>query len=257
MFSAMHEKGYLRANAMANLGRTLGLLKPSIDVRRSLSERQWAFAMEVLHEKPDTPERRRLQLLLELGSTTGLRLSELATTRLKGFRRELVDGEEAWLLDVIGKGGKLRTVMVFDEIKTLLEQHHQDMDAAGLGFDARVARVQAPNSLPITAAGERMAGPLKDSTTASQRVRGRHCRTRCAASTRKPGVPSLGSSSALPLAVIWTGSACRSWTTSSHLRLTAMARWSARRSTRRCVASSATWPSPPQRVMAPPVRLTS
>ena len=74
---------------MANLGRTLGLLKPSIDVRRSLSERQWIFAMEVLHEKPDTPERRRLQLLLELGSTTGLRLSELATTRLKGFRREL------------------------------------------------------------------------------------------------------------------------------------------------------------------------
>lgn len=157
MFSAMHEKGYLRANAMANLGRTLGLLKPSIDVRRSLSERQWAFAIEVLHEKPDTPERRRLQLLLELGSTTGLRLSELATTRLRGFRRELVDGEEAWLLDVIGKGGKLRTVMVFDEIKTLLEQHHQDMDAAGLGFDARVAKVQAPNSLPITAAGERMS----------------------------------------------------------------------------------------------------
>ena len=158
MFSAMHEKGYLRANAMANLGRTLGLLKPSIDVRRSLSEHQWAFAMEVLHEKPDTPERRRLQLLLELGSTTGLRLSELATTRLKGFRRELVDGQEAWLLDVIGKGGKPRTVMVFDEIKTLLEQHHQDMDAAGLGFDARVERVQAPNSLPVTAAGERMAG---------------------------------------------------------------------------------------------------
>ncbi len=158
MFSAMHEKGYLRANAMANLGRTLGLLKPSIDVRRSLSERQWAFAMEVLHEKPDTPERRRLQLLLELGSTTGLRLSELATTRLKGFRRELVDGQEAWLLDVIGKGGKPRTVMVFDEIKTLLEQHHQDMDAAGLGFDSRVERVQAANSLPTTAAGERMAG---------------------------------------------------------------------------------------------------
>jgi hypothetical protein len=50
MFSAMHDKGYLRANAMATLGRTLGLLKPSIDVRRSLSGRQWSFAMDVLHE---------------------------------------------------------------------------------------------------------------------------------------------------------------------------------------------------------------
>jgi hypothetical protein len=98
----------------------------------------------------------------------GLRLSELATTRLKGFRRERVDGEDAWLLDVIGKGGKLRTVMVFDEIKALLEQHHRDMDAAGLGFDARVDRVQAPSSLPTTAAGERMAGSgqVLDSATA-------------------------------------------------------------------------------------------
>jgi integrase len=155
----MHAKGYLRANAVANLGRTLGRLKPSVDVHRSLNERQWAFALEVLQEKPDTPQRRRLRLLLELGSTTGLRLSELATTRLKGFRRERVDGEDVWLLDVIGKGGKPRTVMVFDPIKALLEQHHQDMDAAGLGFDARVDRVQTPHSLPTTAAaGERMVG---------------------------------------------------------------------------------------------------
>jgi integrase len=50
-------------------------------------------------------------------------------------------------------------VMVFDPIKALLEQHHQDMDAAGLGFDARVDRVQTPHSLPTTtAAGERMVG---------------------------------------------------------------------------------------------------
>lgn len=40
MLSAMHGKGYLRVNAMANLARTLGLVRPSIDVRRSLNERQ-------------------------------------------------------------------------------------------------------------------------------------------------------------------------------------------------------------------------
>ncbi|NZD59469.1 hypothetical protein HZU83_22610, partial [Sphaerotilus montanus] len=76
LFAAMHDKGYLRANAMSGLGRTLGLVKPSIDVRRSLNEAQWSFAMAVLRERPDTPARRRLQLLLELASTTGLRLSE-------------------------------------------------------------------------------------------------------------------------------------------------------------------------------------
>jgi site-specific recombinase XerD len=164
LFAAMHDKGYLRANAMSGLGRALGLVKPSIDVRRSLNEAQWSFAMAVLRERPDTPARRRLQLLLELASTTGLRLSELATTRMKGLRQELVDGESAWLLDVIGKGGKLRTVMVFDDIRALMERHHADMDAAGVGFEDAVARVQVPNSLPTTAAGERMAagGPGAD-----------------------------------------------------------------------------------------------
>jgi site-specific recombinase XerD len=157
LFAAMHDKGYLRANAMSGLGRTLGLLKPSIDVRRSLNEAQWSFAMAVLRERPDTPARRRLQLLLDLASTTGLRLSELATTRMKGLRQELVDGESAWLLDVIGKGGKLRTVMVFDDIQALMERHHADMDDAGVGFEDAVERVQVPNSRPTTAAGERMA----------------------------------------------------------------------------------------------------
>ncbi len=150
LFTAMHDKGYLRANAMAGLGRTLGLVKPSIDVRRSLNEAQWSFAMAVLRERPDTPTRRRLQLLLELASTTGLRLSELATTRMKGFRRELVDGEPAWLLDVIGKGGKLRTVMVFDDIKALIvEQSPRGHGRRGGGVEeAAVKRVQVPNSLP-------------------------------------------------------------------------------------------------------------
>ena len=102
------------------------------------------------------------------------------------------------MLDVIGKGGKPRTVMVFDEIKTLLEQHHRDMDAAGLGFDSRVERVQAANSLPTTAAGERMAGTGHELDSRPDEGWGRHCRTRCGQSTNRPGGPSSGSSSALP-----------------------------------------------------------
>lgn len=67
-------------------------------------------------------------------STTGSRILKLAATRHKGSWSELVDGHEAWLPDVIGKGGELRTMMIFDDIKTLLKQHRQDMDAADLGF---------------------------------------------------------------------------------------------------------------------------
>ena len=176
----------------------MGVLKPSIDVRRSQSERVWFSAMEVPPEMPDTPERQRLRLLLELGSPTGLGHSEVATTQLKGFRRELVDGQQAWLLDVIGRGGQLQTGIVFNEIKALLEQHHQDMDAAGLGFDARVDRAQGPNSLPATAAGVRMTetGPGLDGAIAD--AGGRHCRTLCGKSTGTLGGLSWASSGALP-----------------------------------------------------------
>lgn len=134
-----------------------------------------------------------------------MRLSELATTRLSGFRRELVDGEEAWSLDIIGKGSKLRTVTAFDEVRTLLEQHHEDMDAAGVGFDARVERLQAPNSLPTTAAGDRMAGSGQGLDGTVGEAGGRHCRTYCKRNTGTLGGLSWGSSSALPRAVVRTG----------------------------------------------------
>ncbi|MBS0305766.1 MAG: tyrosine-type recombinase/integrase [Proteobacteria bacterium] len=157
LFSALHKAGYLRCNAMADLAHTLEGAQPVLDVQRSFDARQWSFAMRVLHEKPDTPERRRLQLLLELGSTTGLRLSELATTRWRGLRRERVDGQDVWLLDVVGNAGRTRSVVVFDDVRALLEQHQRDMDAAGLGFDARVQRIQAPGAAPGGAADRRRA----------------------------------------------------------------------------------------------------
>lgn len=147
MFATMLDKGYLRANALADAPKYLRLGKPTIDVRRSLDDRQWAFAMQVLAERPDTPQRRRLQLVLELGSTTGLRLAELTTARLRGLRRERVDGEDAWVLDVVGKGGKPRTVVVFDDVKALIDAHQADMERAGVGLDPEVTlvrTVQAP-----------------------------------------------------------------------------------------------------------------
>ena len=157
LFSAMVEKGYLRANVMANMTRTLGLVQPSINVRRSFDDRQWAFLMEVLESEPDTPHTRRLRLVLELGSTTGMRLAELTTARMKGLRREVIDGEDAWILEIVGKGGKERQVMVLDDVKNLIEAHHADMDAAGTGYREEVSRVTLP-AAPKSAAGEAIVG---------------------------------------------------------------------------------------------------
>ncbi|WP_162520746.1 phage integrase family protein [Pseudaquabacterium pictum] len=144
----LHAAGQLPGHPAARILRRLDLPTPTVDVGRALSPAQWDFARQVLHEKPDTPARRRLQLLLALAGGAGLTLSELATTRLRALRRSSVDGEPAWLLELVGRAGRTRTVLVPNEVHALLGQHHRDMDAAGLGFDSAVARVQAPCPAP-------------------------------------------------------------------------------------------------------------
>jgi hypothetical protein len=51
------------------------------------------------------------------------------------------------VLDVVGKGGKPRTVVVFDDVKALIDAHQADMERAGVGLDPAVPvvrTVQAP-----------------------------------------------------------------------------------------------------------------
>lgn len=97
---------------------------------------------------------RRQRLVLELGSTTGLRLIELVTTRRGAISRVEVDGELVWLAKVVGKGEKEREVVIYDDIKALIDQHHADMDAAGTSFDSK-------NTRPLRDINNPAAAPLK------------------------------------------------------------------------------------------------
>ena len=101
---------------------------------------------------------RRQRLVLELGSTTGLRLIELVTTRRGAISRVEVDGEPVWLAKVVGKGEKEREVVIYDDIKALIDQHHADMDAAGTSFDSK-------NKRPLRDINNPAAAPLKVSAS--------------------------------------------------------------------------------------------
>lgn len=101
---------------------------------------------------------RRQRLVLELGSTTGLRLIELVTTRRGAISRVEVDGDPVWLAKIVGKGEKEREVVIYDDIKALIDQHHADMDAAGTSFDAK-------NKRPLRDINNPAAAPLKGSAS--------------------------------------------------------------------------------------------
>lgn len=143
LLSDLVEAGYLTANAARGVTPGLKLPRATINKRRSFNEEQWALIMEVLAALPANAFTRRNRLILELGSTTGLRLIEIATARMSGLREVTVDGAKSWMLDVVGKGGKIRSVMVYEDIKDLINAHHADMEAAGIGFDPGVADVRA------------------------------------------------------------------------------------------------------------------
>lgn len=162
MLKSLTISGYLRANAAAGVVPQVKNTLLKIQIDRSFDEAQWAYVMGVWkrdyeacgpmkyegEEKRILPDEahpdlkpalaaamRRTLLVLELGATTSLRLIELTTTRQGALTREVVDGQAVWLMKVLGKGNKEREVIVFDDVKALIDQHRADMERAGIGFD--------------------------------------------------------------------------------------------------------------------------
>lgn len=155
LMKSLASSGYLAMNAATDVARSLAVSKVRLDIDRSFDAAQWHWLMSFwrrqfeatqtpspplpLADNPSERSRwlraaslRRTRLVLELGSTTGLRLQELLTTRHGALQRVLVDGQAVWLLKVIGKGSREREAVVFDDIVDLIRGHLQDRKDAGL-----------------------------------------------------------------------------------------------------------------------------
>ena len=145
LFTGLLEAGYVSVQVVSGIKRQMKLQRPSVNVRRTFTEPQWRSLKATLAQSPDTPATRRLQLVLELAATTGLRLSEICTARLGQLRRETVPSPDAtapsqvvWMLSLVGKGGKPREVLVFDDVTALIDRHHADLPPLEAMFDPDV-----------------------------------------------------------------------------------------------------------------------
>lgn len=135
LYTALFDAGYVRAHPVGGVAPYLKLPRARIDARRSFTESQWACVLATLASLPNTAATRRTRLVLELGATTGMRLAEICTARHGDLRHELIDGALTWMLTFIGKGGREREAVIFDDVKAMLDAHQVDMAAAGIGFD--------------------------------------------------------------------------------------------------------------------------
>ena len=166
--AALHKSRYLGAQVAAYVMPTLQLATPRLQIDHSFDDAQWAWLMacwarryaavgpagtaggdpQLLIPDEQHPDQsplkaallRRQRLVLELGSTTGLRLGEMTSTRRDAITCELMNGKEVWLVKVTSTGGRERQVAIEANLVTLIDQHHLDMRNAGTNPDTSPTR---------------------------------------------------------------------------------------------------------------------
>lgn len=127
LYRFLVDQCYLRGNPFAGL--TLPRASPGMDVGRSLTDAQWAFARTQLAALPNHSANQRLSFALALLYGTGLRISEVVAARVADLSwecyRDTVHGGsvEVWELTVVGKGGKQRAVPVSPAIIAQLQAY--------------------------------------------------------------------------------------------------------------------------------------
>jgi len=134
LFSGLVDAGYLVANPMKALIKSFDLPHTRMDLTRSFTEKEWRFVLHCVQELPEGAERTRLQCILELLVSSGLRLEELANARHRNLRLEnLPELPQTWVLTVTGKRNKTRDIPLQAEVVQLLAQHgaqFRDEDSA-------------------------------------------------------------------------------------------------------------------------------
>lgn len=124
LYGGLVDAGYLVANPFRSVMKTFALPATKMDLRRSFTEAEWSHVLACLQALPAGPGTLRLQCILELLVSTGLRLQELAQATHKDLRLEtLPDVPQSWVLTVTGKRNKTREVPLNPDVVRLLAQH--------------------------------------------------------------------------------------------------------------------------------------
>lgn len=124
LFGGLVDAGYLVANPLRSLMKSFDLPAPKMNIQRSFTEAEWRYVLSRVQALPSGPERDRLQCILDLAVTSGIRLNELANLRRKHLRIEsLPELPDTWVMSVTGKRNKTRDVPLNPEVVAQLAGH--------------------------------------------------------------------------------------------------------------------------------------
>lgn len=141
-FSDAVMNGYLTGNPFT-LVKAEAVLSRDMDTSRSLNKEDLRWLRQALDDHlastPPAPEtgfdhegalRRRLNLIFHIGLSTGLRRSEITSSTVASLAPASYNGiptEDEWMLEVIGKGKKIRTIPIGEPLRRMILAHHEDV----------------------------------------------------------------------------------------------------------------------------------
>jgi len=153
MYQSLVDNAYITGNPFSSL-KSAAAIDRSMDTSRSLDKGDLQWLREQLNERMKTAfggteglppggngevpcptlmqaRTRRINLIVEMLVRTGIRLEEAATRTMANKLPALVDGQVEpgeFVLEVIGKGKKVRTVYLAPMVWAMVDAHHQDVE---------------------------------------------------------------------------------------------------------------------------------
>ena len=138
LFNFLTKTGYIIHNPFDQITRKVPFLDgegaPKEYADRSFSDDQWAQVSDYFLHLEDDEAKARLAVILMLGKGLGLRASEMLNARAEWITERMVDGETIKVIEVIGKGDKVRRLPLQDEQVVMINHylHHRDLPELGI-----------------------------------------------------------------------------------------------------------------------------
>lgn len=173
MFAFLRDVGYLNSSAFAALLSNVAIGHDrTLDTTRTFHQDDLELIRRALDTLPGLKSKdpltaaiaRRTKLIMHLGMTTGMRLSEIVNSSTLGITNTIINNakSEDLAIVVIGKRAKAREVVIGKELHAMILEHHADWKAQLDNGDERLAAFE--KRPPLVAALKSPVGQRTEKT---------------------------------------------------------------------------------------------
>ena len=138
LFNFLKKTGYIIYNPFDQISGKVPFLEgegaPKEYADRSFTEEQWLRVNEYFESLEDSEHHARLAVILMLGKGLGLRASEMLQSRASWIVERRIDNELITVIEVVGKGDKIRRLPLQNEQLALINHYLNWRHLPGIGL---------------------------------------------------------------------------------------------------------------------------